>query len=164
LKSDDLTYQSCPKKRNFTAICQRSKHKIQNIWVNVIFSSVLLLCHAYSHTNLRQVLTNRIPAPNWRAFIMQKAIGTKQRPKKPSSTISSTSNSYSEVNSKVLEVMFVYDDSEDSVEVVESTVIDFYAVIEHLRQGHAVFIAPKTYGKNQSSKEQTKGKDYFAHV
>jgi hypothetical protein len=132
--------------------------------VNFIIASVLLLCHAYSHTNLRQVLTYRSLAVKWRAFIMQKAIGTKQRAKKPLSTISPISNSYSEVNSKVLEVMFVYDDSEDSVEVVESTVIDFYAVIEHLRQGHAVFIAPKTYGKNQSSKEQVKGKDYFAHV
>jgi hypothetical protein len=97
---------------------------------------------------------------------MQKATGTKQRLKKPSNMVSYPPAVSFEANPQVLEVMFIYNDSEDSVEVVESPVIDFCAVIEHLRQGNAVFIAPKSYGKNQSGKIQSScsNKDYFTHV
>jgi hypothetical protein len=41
------------------------------------------------------------------------------------------------------EIMFVHDDEDQSVEVVESTTLDFNAIIENLRDGNSVFIAPK---------------------
>jgi len=62
--------------------------------------------------------------------------------------------------------MFIHNDEEDSVEVVESAVIDFYAVVEHLRRGNAVFIAPKNYGERQEDKIPSNADDryYVTHI
>lgn len=46
-------------------------------------------------------------------------------------------------NDKCFNIMFVRYDDQRSMEVVESSVIDFNKVIEHLAEGNSVFIAPK---------------------
>lgn len=83
---------------------------------------------------------------------MQKAISTKQTNK---SDKSSEINDGSTEKARVFEIMFVFNDSEDSVKVVESPVIDFNEVIEHLRQNNAVFITPKSFKKSQTIKKQS---------
>ena len=95
---------------------------------------------------------------------MQKAIGSKRKNIKSSNESRSTRKEAYE--SKVLEVMFIHNDEEDSVEVVESAVIDFYAVVEHLRRGNAVFIAPKNYGERQEDKIPPNADDryYVTHI
>ena len=89
---------------------------------------------------------------------MQKALGSKQK-----NTRSIRNEAY---ESKVLEVMFIHNDEDDSVEVVESAVIDFYAVVEHLRRGNAVFIAPKNYGEHHEDKISRNDDDryYVTHI
>lgn len=95
---------------------------------------------------------------------MQKAMGSKQNNTKSNNQIRSTGKEASE--SKVLEVMFIHNDEDDSVEVVESAVIDFYAVVEHLRRGNAVFIAPKNYGGRREDKIPSNNDDryYVTHI
>jgi hypothetical protein len=71
----------------------------------------------------------------------------------------SSSQSYSQLessNSRLFDIMFVCNDEEQSVEVVESPTIDFNKVIEQLRQGNSVFIAPKNQSSNRpTSKKQS---------
>ena len=95
---------------------------------------------------------------------MQKAIGSKQKNTKSNNESRATPKEACE--SKVLEVMFIHNDEDDSVEVVESPVIDFYAVVEHLRRGNAVFIAPKNYGERQEDKIPPDADDryYVTHI
>jgi len=95
---------------------------------------------------------------------MQKAIGSKQKNIKSSNESRSTRKEAYEA--QVLEVMFIHNDEEDSVEVVETAVIDFYAVVEHLRRGNAVFIAPKNYGERQEIKIPSNADDryYVNHI
>ncbi len=61
----------------------------------------------------------------------------------------------------MFDIMFVCNENE-SVEVVESSIIDFGQVIEQLRKGNAVFIAPKKQGNNQavSQKQPTKKRSH----
>jgi hypothetical protein len=95
---------------------------------------------------------------------MQKAMGSKQ--KNTRSNDESKSNRKEADESKVLEVMFIHNDEDDSVEVVESAVIDFCAVVEHLRRGNAIFIAPKNYGDHQEIKIPSNADDryYVTHI
>lgn len=95
---------------------------------------------------------------------MQKAIGSKQKNTRSNNQI--RSNGKEACESRVLEVMFIHNDEDDSVEVVESAVIDFYAVVEHLRRGNAVFIAPKNYGEHQEEKIPSNNDDryYVTHI
>lgn len=94
---------------------------------------------------------------------MQKALGSKQKNIKSNFESSSGRKA---CESKVLEVMFIHNDEEDSVEVVESPVIDFHAVVEHLRRGNAIFIAPKNYGERQEDKIPPSADDryYVTHI
>jgi hypothetical protein len=112
--------------------------------------------------SLRQVQTIKVDVKE--DLEMQKAIGSKQKNTRSNNGLGSTRKDVSE--SKVLEVMFIHNDEEDSVEVVESAVIDFYAVIEHLRRGNAVFIAPKNYGARQEDKIPSSDDDryYVTHI
>ncbi len=90
---------------------------------------------------------------------MQKMLKTK----KTKNNFSSTKES--PLDPKLLEIMFLYNDNENSVRAVESTTIDFNEVIEHLGRGNALFIAPKIFGKNQLSKQPvTVGNDLIDHI
>ena len=90
---------------------------------------------------------------------MQKMVRTKK------STSNFSSIKESSLDTKLLEIMFLYNDDENSVRAVESTTIDFNEIIEHLGQGNALFIAPKSFGKNQSSKQPiTIGNDLIDHI
>lgn len=95
---------------------------------------------------------------------MEKTIGSKQKNTRLNNESRSTRKEVHE--SKVLEVMFIHNDKDDSVEVVESAVIDFYAVVEHLRRGNAIFIAPKNYGERQEDKIPSNADDryYVTHI
>ncbi len=67
-------------------------------------------------------------------------------------------------NEQTFNIMFVRYDDQRSMEVVESSVIDFNKVIENLQQGNSVFIAPKrnlNRAKKQSSKLHN---EFFSHV
>lgn len=80
---------------------------------------------------------------------MQKVLKTKLEGKRYRSEFKQSVKD-SPIDSKLLEIMFLY--SDDSVKVIESTVIDFNEVIEHLGKGNALFIASKNFGKDSSSK------------
>jgi hypothetical protein len=72
---------------------------------------------------------------------------------------------YSE-NEKCFNIMFVRYDDQRSMEVVESSVIDFNKVIEHLAEGNSVFIAPKRKQNKHSVKKHSKNSlgNYINHV
>ena len=95
---------------------------------------------------------------------MQKALGSKQKNTRSNNDSGLTRNEACKSN--ILEIMFIHNDADDSVEVVESAVIDFYAVVEHLRRGNAVFIAPKNYGERQEDKISPNDDDryYVTHI
>ena len=80
---------------------------------------------------------------------MQKVLKTKLSRKRNENEFQ-PSRKNSPIDSKLLEIMFLYAD--DSVKVIESTFIDFNEVIEHLGQGNALFIASKNFGKDSSSR------------
>jgi len=67
-------------------------------------------------------------------------------------------------NEQTFNIMFVRYDDQRSMEVVESSVIDFNKVIENLQQGNSVFIAPKrnaTRGKKKSARQHS---EFFSHI
>jgi hypothetical protein len=74
-----------------------------------------------------------------------------------------TSNS---ANDKFFEIMLVRNDEEQSVEVIESTVLDFGRVIDQLEQGNSIFITPKTTSKSRPAKKNPFKRDitYFNHI
>jgi hypothetical protein len=69
-------------------------------------------------------------------------------------------------NEKFFDVMLVRNDEEKSVEVIESEVLDFGRVVEHLNQGNSVFIAPKILRNYQPLNENHGKRDitYFTHI
>jgi hypothetical protein len=97
---------------------------------------------------------------------MQKAINYTQKSRKdePKLLPSVIEAGYNE-SEQCFNIMFVRYDDERSMEVVESSVIDFNKVIENLERGNSVFIAPKhspsTKAKNKSTKRST---EYFSHI
>ncbi len=64
-------------------------------------------------------------------------------------------------------IIFVHDDHERSVEVIESEFIDFNQVIEQLKQGNSVFIAPRSYGTinpTRNCHQKRENSDFFSHI
>jgi hypothetical protein len=62
-------------------------------------------------------------------------------------------------------IMFVRYDDQRSMEVVESSLIDFNKVIENLEQGNSVFIAPKRNAfKGAKITSKKRRSEYFSHV
>ncbi len=66
------------------------------------------------------------------------------------------------VKQKMYDIMFVHNDEDQSVEVVESPTIDFNAIIEHLGEGNSIFIAPKI--QRVPIKSNCKRHGYINHV
>lgn len=68
-------------------------------------------------------------------------------------------------NDQCFNIMFVRYDDQRSMEVVESSVIDFNIVIENLQQGNSVFIAPKrSASKVVKTKSAKRTSEYVSHV
>jgi hypothetical protein len=68
-----------------------------------------------------------------------------------------------DIDSKAMfDIMFVHNDDNQSVEVVESSTIDFNAIIEHLREGNSIFIAPKIQQVQKKSKRLRQ--NYINHI
>jgi hypothetical protein len=69
-------------------------------------------------------------------------------------------------NNKFFDIMLVRNDEEQSVEVIESNVLDFGKVIEQLDQGNSVFITPKTASESQQRKKNREKRDitYYTHI
>lgn len=63
---------------------------------------------------------------------------------------------------KMFDILYVRNDEDQSVEVVEVSIIDFSSIIENLNEGNSVFIAPKN---SQSIKSHSKKPcNYFSHI
>jgi hypothetical protein len=84
---------------------------------------------------------------------MQKSVNLKSKETSPAATGS------------MFDIMFVSNENE-SVAVVESSVIDFSQVIEQLRMGNSIFIAPKTQcvPANQKQPKKRRNNGYINHV
>ncbi len=67
---------------------------------------------------------------------------------------------------KCFNIMFVRYDDQRSMEVVESSVIDFNKVVEHLAEGNSVFIAPKRDASKLASHKHSvrPSGDFINHV
>ncbi len=63
----------------------------------------------------------------------------------------------------MFDIMFVHNDEDQTVEVVESSIIDFNAIIEHLRDGNSIFIAPKNQRPPQRTMRHKKP-NYINHI
>ncbi len=61
-------------------------------------------------------------------------------------------------------IIFVHDDNERSVEVIESEFIDFNLVTEQLRQGNSVFMAPRHYETSNPAKNCSQKSENVAFV
>jgi hypothetical protein len=61
---------------------------------------------------------------------------------------------------KMFDIMFVCNENE-SVEVIESPIIDFGQVIEQLRKGNSIFIAPKHCGQAVNQKRPKRQDNHF---
>lgn len=68
----------------------------------------------------------------------------------------------SNIDKAMFDIMFVHNDDSQSVEVVESSTIDFNAIIEHLREGNSIFIAPKIHYTPKKSKRLRQ--NYINHI
>ena len=85
---------------------------------------------------------------------MQKSISIKEKENPP---VEST---------RVLfDIMFVCNENE-LVEVVESSIIDFGQVVEQLRKGNSVFIAPKKHSSQVANQKRSKRQNnsFINHV
>lgn len=69
------------------------------------------------------------------------------------------------VTGNMFDIMYVSNENE-SVAVVESSIIDFSQVIEQLRMGNSIFIAPKTQcvPANQKQPKKRRNNGYINHV
>jgi site-specific recombinase XerD len=65
--------------------------------------------------------------------------------------------------SKFFEVMYIKNTEDQSVEVYESTVLDFNAIIGNLNEGNSIFIAKRQPKSSIISRKQEK-KSYIDHV
>jgi hypothetical protein len=63
---------------------------------------------------------------------------------------------------KMFDILYVRNDEDQSVEVVEVSIIDFSAIIENLNDGNSVFIAPKNKQLIKSHSKKTG--NYFSHI
>jgi hypothetical protein len=97
---------------------------------------------------------------------MQKAVNYPHKSKKETTNPfpSVIEAGYNETG-KCFNIMFVRYDDHRSMEVVESSVIDFNKVIENLQQGNSVFIAPKrNTPKIQVTPASRRRSEYFSHI
>jgi hypothetical protein len=96
---------------------------------------------------------------------MQKAVNYPQKSRKQLTKHlpSVIEVSYNE-NVQTFNIMFVRYDDQRSMEVVESSVIDFNKVIENLQQGNSVFIAPKRNATRIQKKSLRQHSEFFSHV
>ncbi|MCW3994708.1 MAG: hypothetical protein NWE98_00990 [Candidatus Bathyarchaeota archaeon] len=121
-----------------------------------------LLCQAYSHMSLRQVWGKQCLEESEK---MQRALDAKHKNKKqrrlPPLTLQNPTPSES---GRLFEIVFVCNDDEQSVGVVESSFIDFNMVIEQLEKGNSVFIAPKICRKPPVKKTKQWNMDFITHV
>lgn len=92
---------------------------------------------------------------------MQKATSVKQQ-KNTSIEIQSESPLLNQ--RRFFEVMYVQNNEDQSVEVYESTVLDFNAIIENLNEGNSVFITKKQPISNMASKKKKEKDEYINHV
>ncbi len=93
---------------------------------------------------------------------MQKAV-TYPRKKATEPLPSVIEAGYNE-SDKCFNIMFVRYDDDRSMEVVESSVIDFNKVIENLQQGNSVFISPKRSNNKAKTKTTKQSGEYFSHI
>ncbi len=64
---------------------------------------------------------------------------------------------------KMFDIMFVCNENE-SVEVVESSIIDFGQVVEQLRKGNSIFIAPKRHSNQAVNQRRSRRQNHnFIH-
>ena len=96
---------------------------------------------------------------------MQKAVNYPQKSRKQVTKAlpSVIEVGYNE-NEQTFNIMFVRYDDQRSMEVVESSVIDFNKVIENLQQGNSVFIAPKRNATKAKRTSSRKRSEFFSHV
>jgi|WetSurMetagenome_2_1015567.scaffolds.fasta_scaffold858993_2 hypothetical protein len=63
---------------------------------------------------------------------------------------------------KMFDILYVRNDEDQSVEVVEVSIIDFNTILENLNEGNSVFIAPK---KTQLIKSHSKKPcNFISHI
>lgn len=60
---------------------------------------------------------------------------------------------------KMFDIMFVCNENE-SVEVVESSIIDFGQVVEQLRKGNSIFIAPKRHSDQPVNQKRSRRQNH----
>jgi hypothetical protein len=92
---------------------------------------------------------------------MQKATSMKQQ---KNTSIEPQSESPLLSQGKFFEVMYVQNNEDQSVEVYESTVLDFNAIIENLNEGNSVFITKKQPKNNIVTKKKKQTGDFISHV
>ena len=91
---------------------------------------------------------------------MQKTITTQKS--KRSTNQSTIQKDLALERTKRFDILYVRNDEDQSVEVVEVSIIDFSSIIENLNEGNSVFIAPKN---NQSIKSHSKKRgNFFSHI
>lgn len=93
---------------------------------------------------------------------MQKAVNYSR--KKATEPLPSVIEAGYNESDKCFNIMFVRYDDDRSMEVVESSVIDFNKVIENLQQGNSVFISPKRNNCRPRTRTTKSSGEYFSHV
>jgi hypothetical protein len=111
-------------------------------------------------TSLERIALDNIK----RQIEMQKAVNVTKKSKTESSPSNVLEYSKADEQTRVFDIMYVRNDEDQSVEVVESPVIDFNEIIEHLREGNSVFIAPKIYDCPAKSRRSQLSHKYIDHI
>jgi hypothetical protein len=95
---------------------------------------------------------------------MQRMINIKQKTKGSRNTAIKKDH-YRALRNKIFDILFVDNGQNQTVEVIESRIIDFDAIIEQLEGGNSVFIAPKT-PKNvtKTTRALKKQASYISHI
>lgn len=92
---------------------------------------------------------------------MQKATSMKQQ---KNASIGLQTDSPLLSHEKFFEVMYVQNNEDQSVEVYESTVLDFNSIIENLNEGNSVFITKKQPKSSTVTKTKKQTGEYIHHV
>jgi hypothetical protein len=91
---------------------------------------------------------------------MQKTITTQKS--KRSTHQSTIQKDLTLERTKMFDILYVRNDEDQSVEIVEVSIIDFSSIVENLNEGNPVFKAPKN---NQSIRSRSKKPcNYFSHI
>jgi len=80
-------------------------------------------------------------------------------------SIQSKENPPAEADKVLFNIMFVCNENE-SVEVIESSIIDFGQVVEQLRKGNSIFIAPKKHSGQVANQKRSRrpNNSFINHV